>query len=268
VKIPFKNYIPFWLGKKLRGGLQKTSGLYFSGKTVFCPFCNRTYRKFLPGGYHFPVLQEKQVIGGGYRLNNVCPRCYSIDRHRLVYLFLTKKMNISVSRLKIFHVAPEGCLRIFLSGLPNIDYTSGVKYLEGYYYARMTNLVDITNLPFEEGIFDAVICNHVLEHIPDDKKALDEIYRILKPGGFAILQVPFSKILVNTIEDPSIVTPEGREQAFGQFDHVRIYGQDYRLRVESAGFTLKTYNPTTEKWFDDIEKYAINPEEDLFVAYK
>jgi len=268
MKVPFKKHIPFWLGKKLRGGLQKFLGFYYQGNLFFCPFCNNNFRKLLPGGFNFPVLKEKKIIGGGYRENLICPRCYSKDRDRLIYLFLRNKTTIFKEKQKVFHVAPEGCLRTMLTSLPYIKYMAGVKYLEGYYYDRRTNLVDITCLPYEDDSFDAIICSHVLEHIHDDKKALHELYRVLKPGGFAILQVPISKSLEVTFEDPTVTSAEERERLFGQFDHVRIYGQDYEKKVENAGFILRLYNPVREKWSDDIEKYALNPDEDLFVAYK
>jgi SAM-dependent methyltransferase len=268
VNFPFKKYIPFWLGKKLRGALQKVSALFYSGTAVHCPYCQKSFSKFLPGGFDLPVLFEKEVVGAGYRTNNVCPRCYSLDRDRLIYLFLQEKTNMFSAKLSVFHVAPEGCIRALLTDLPNISYHAGVKYLEGYYYDRKTNLIDITNAPFGDDEFDVIICNHVLEHIPEDRKAMREIYRMLKPGGWAILQVPISKILKETFEDPSIVKPEDRERVFGQFDHVRIYGQDYQSRLENAGFIVKTHNPYRDKWPVDLKKFAINPDENLYIAYK
>ncbi len=268
MKSAIKKIVPFWLGRKLRGGYQKINGLLYSGDSYYCPYCKKSFRKFLPGGFDLPVLYEKQIIGAGYRNNDVCPRCYSLDRDRLVYLFLQEKTNIFSSPLKLFHVAPEGCLRAMLSDLPNILYVPGVKYLEGYYYARQTHLLDITAIPYEDESFDVIICNHVLEHIPDDARAIRELYRVLKPGGWAVLQVPISKILETTFEDPSVTDPESRERIFGQFDHVRIYGQDYKNRLENGGFMVKTYNPTKEKWKSNLAQYAINPEEDLYVAYK
>jgi len=264
----FKKIIPFWLGQRLRGGFQKVAALYYFGNRFYCPYCKKSFRKFMPGGSNLPVLFEKKVVGAGFRPNNVCPRCYSLDRDRLIYLFLQEKTSVFSSPQKIFHVAPEGCLRALLTSLPNINYISGVKYLEGYYYDRKTNFLDITQIPFTDEEFDIIICNHVLEHVPDDKKAIRELYRVLKPGGLAILQVPISKILPTTFEDSSVVTPEERERIFGQFDHVRIYGQDYNDRLENAGFTVQRYNPTREKWSVPFEKFAINPEEDLYVAYK
>lgn len=268
MKIPFKKYIPFWLAKKLRGAIQKVSAVFYSGTAYHCPYCQKSFSKFLPGGFDLPVLFEKQIVGAGYRTNNVCPRCYSLDRDRLIHLFLSEKTNIFTASLNVFHVAPEGCIRAMLTGLPNISYHAGVKYLEGYYYDQQTNLIDITSIPFKDDEFDVIICNHVLEHIPDDRKAMRELHRVLKPGGWAILQVPVSKILTETYEDFSVVKPEERERVFGQFDHVRIYGQDYPIRLSNAGFTVKIYNPYKDKWPVDLNRFAINPEENLYIAYK
>jgi len=268
MKLDVKKFIPFWLAKKLRGAYQKASALILRGDAYYCPYCRNSFRKFRPGGIDLPVIYEKQVIGAGYRLNNVCPRCYSLDRDRLVYLFLDQKTNIFSAPMKVLHVAPESCLRSILSQLPNITYDVGMKYREGFYYDRITNIIDITDLKFEDEIFDVIICNHVLEHVKDDLKAIGEFYRILKPGGWAILQVPISKISDTTFEDNSVVTPEQREKVFGQYDHVRIYGQDYPRRLENRGFTVKRHNPYKDQWPVELDKYAINPEEDLFIAYK
>jgi len=263
-----KDIIPFWLGRKLRGGYQKLLGLLYSGNRYYCPYCDKSFRKFLPGGFDIPVIYEKKIIGAGYRQNDVCPRCYSLDRDRLVYLFLKEKTTIFTSPVKVFHVAPEGCLRALLNTQPNILYVPGVKYLEGYYYARQTNLIDITSIPYENESFDIIICNHVLEHIEDDILAMKELYRVLKPGGWALVQVPISNILQVTFEDGSVKSPEERERVFGQFDHVRIYGQDYRNRLESVGFHVRTFNPYKDNVSFGNKNYAINPEEDLYVAYK
>jgi len=263
-----KKLVPFWLAKKLRGAYQKTSAFFLRGDAYFCPFCGNTFRKFRPGGIDLPVIYEKQIVGAGYRLNDVCPRCNSLDRDRLIYLFLSLKTNIFTAPLKVFHVAPEGCIRAVLSKLPNITYEAGMKYHQGFYYDQNTTLLDITHLAFEDESFDVIICNHVLEHIQDDLMAMGELYRVLKPGGWALLQVPVSKILQQTFEDPSVTSPEEREKVFGQFDHIRIYGQDYPVRLERMGFIVKRYNPYKDKWPVELDKYAINPDEDLFIAYK
>jgi SAM-dependent methyltransferase len=263
-----KKYIPFWLAKKLKGIYQKVSAFMLRGDTYFCPYCRNSFRKFRPGGFDLPVIYEKQIVGAGFRLNDVCPRCNSLDRDRLIYLFLANRTNIQTAPLRVFHVAPEGCLRAWLSSLPNLIYEAGMKYHQGFYYERNTRMLDITSLDFEDESFDVIICNHVLEHIPDDLKAMGELYRILKPGGWAILQVPISKVLEKTFEDTTVTSPDERERTFGQFDHVRIYGQDYTARLEKRGFVVKRHNPYRDKWQNDLDKYAINPDEDLFIAYK
>lgn len=268
MKFSLKKFIPFWLAKKLRGFYQKASAVILRGDTYYCPYCGYSFRKFRPGGIDLPVIYEMQIIGAGYRLNDVCPRCHSLDRDRLIYLFLSQKTNIFSLPQKVFHVAPESCIRAMLSQLPNISYEAGMKYHEGFYYDRSTNTLDITDLQFEDEEFDIIICNHVLEHVEDDLKAIGELYRVLKPGGWAILQVPISKILDKTLEDPAVKTPEQREKVFGQYDHVRIYGQDYQSRLERKGFIVKRQNPYRDNWTTDLDKYAINPEEDLYIAYK
>jgi len=268
MRFPGKKLIPFWLGKRLRGAWQKYLAFRYSGSNFICPFCGNSFQELLPGGFDFPVLKEKQVIGGGYRKNLICPRCFSTDRDRLIYVFLNEKTNLFTAPLTLLHVAPEGCLRALLMSLPNLDYKSGVKYYEGYYYDRKVNLMDVTNMPFESESFDVVLCNHVLEHIEDDERAIREIHRILKPGAWASLQVPISKILPTTFHDPSVTTPEKREEVYGQFDHVRIYGQDYPDILRNYGFTVKLYNPFTDDQIPGLEKYALNPEESLYIAYK
>jgi len=269
MKIPGKKLVPYWLGMKLRGVWQKFLAMQYSGSEYHCPYCGNSFRKFLPGGSDFSILIEKQMVGAGYRDNMLCPRCFSVDRDRLIYLYLKEKTNIFTAPLKVLHIAPEGCLRALLMSLPNIQYKSGVKYFDGqYYYDRKVNLMDVSDMPFEDGSFDVVICNHVLEHIENDAKAVSEIYRVLLPGAWAILQVPISRILQTTFHDPNAITPKQREEVYGQFDHVRIYGQDYPDFLNKHGFMVKKFNPFQDGFHEDLKKYALNPEESLFVAFK
>ncbi|TSA24510.1 MAG: SAM-dependent methyltransferase, partial [Bacteroidetes bacterium] len=181
---------------------------------------------------------------------------------------LKERTKVFSAALKILHIAPEGCIRALLMSLPNIEYRSGVKYYEGYYYDRKVNLMDLTSLPFEINSFDVVLCNHVLEHVEDDLKAMGEIYRVLKPGGWAILQVPIAEKLEETFYDPSVKTPDEREKMYGQFDHVRLYGKDYPRILERHGFTVRRYSPFDGVHQEDLKKYALNPDEVLFVATK
>ena len=268
MNIPGKKLIPFWLGKRLRGGWQKYLSFKYRGTDYYCPYCKNSFSKMLPGGTDLPVLKEKKIVGGGYRDNLVCPRCFSVDRDRMIYLYLTEKTDILTSPKKILHIAPEGSIRALLLSLPHIEYHDGIKYHEGYYYDRNVNILDVTQIPFEDNTFDVVICNHVLEHIVDDRKALSEIYRIMKPGAWAILQVPISLKLHDTFEDLSVTTPEEREKVFGQFDHVRIYGQDYPNLLEKRGFSVKRYSPFDETHQEELKKYALNPDEILYIANK
>lgn len=202
-----------------------------------CPLCGSRLKKFLPFGFTFPILTQKNVIGGGYRQNAVCPICGSFDRERLLYLYLLFKTNIFQKQTKLLHIAPEISLSSILKKKNNIDYLTADLHSKG----AMVQM-DVTEIQYPDSTFDAVICNHVLEHIIDDRKAMSELFRILKPGGWGILQVPLSLSLEKTYEDYSISTPSEREQAFGQCDHVRIYAKDYYDRLEEAGFQVNQFN--------------------------
>ncbi len=268
MKSKIKKIIPFKIGKKIRGIWQRTQAVYYYGNKYECPFCGNTFRKMLPGGYDLPVIKEKQIIGAGRRANCICPRCYSTDRDRLIYLYLKNSSSIFTNQLDVIHIAPSGSLVALFSSLKNINYQSGVKYHEGFYYSKDITLIDITKLSFKDQSFDVIFCNHVLEHIHDDRKAMSELYRILRPGGWAILQVPISNILDKTYEDPNITGSKEREVYFGQFDHVRIYGKDYTNRLEESGFKIQEVKPAIEWKENNIDKYAINKEEVLFIASK
>lgn len=270
-KQKIKRLIPFWLGKKLRGTYQKILGVVYKGNTYYCPYCQHSFRKMLADGEKLSVIDKYQIIGAGFRENCTCPRCYAKDRDRLIYLYLEKKTNIFTQSLRLLHIAPEAWLKELFQSLPNIHYTNGVKDAEsmGYYYDRRTRDLDITDLEMKDNFYDVVICNHVLEHIIDDRKAMQEIFRVLKPGGWAILQIPYSEVLENTFEDKSILSPTERKMTFGQFDHVRIYGKDYSERLTNVGFRVERYNPKNESLEpDSLLKYALNKDEDLFIAHK
>ena len=191
----------------------------------------------------------------------LCPVCGTVDRGRLLYLFLVNKTDIFEKPKKLLHVAPEVCLQDILRSKANIDYlTADISQ------KNVMIEMDITDIQFPDESFDAIICNHVLEHIIDDGKAMSELYRTLKPGGWAILQVPLSLTLKNTYEDASITTEAAREQAFGQNDHVRIYAADYKDRLTHAGFTVEVF-----KWVDEAENFGgrrnlfgLNEDESVF----
>lgn len=264
-----KKLVPFKVGVKLRGGWQKMMGFYFMGSSYYCPYCKHWFRKLLPGGQQHAVITKYQIIGSGYRKNAVCPRCYSTDRDRLLYAYLTK-IGFFESKLKVLHVAPEGSLRAYIKQNSQIQYVTGDKQTDGYtdyYYERGITKLDLIQLPFEDEAFDAIICNHVLEHIIDDNQAIRELFRVLKKNGWAILQVPFSPHLTKTYENQSITQPKDREQHFGQFDHVRIYGLDYSDRLIAEGFKVSVIHLTLEE-FPELSTFAVNPQEPIFVGEK
>jgi SAM-dependent methyltransferase len=202
---------------------------------------------------------------GGYRYA-LCPKCYSTDRERLIYWCITKKSNIlnSSKNIRLLHIAPEKNLQKILKSFSNIEYVSGD-------FNPLINcdvILDITDIKFKDNFFDVIICNHVLEHVKDDQKAMHELFRVLKPKGIAILQVPISKTARETFGDFSMTTPEGREKYFGQKDHVRIYGQDYKNRLESVGFKLDLYGINKGLSIKEIKRLGLNQEEILYVCQK
>ena len=157
----------------------------YASPELYCPFCERYSTEFLPTGLDIPVLKEKNVVSGGYRLNATCSNCGSIDRERLIYLYLRNKSQLFYNNLKILHVAPEANLQKVLMAQPNIEYLSA----DISSPLAMVQM-DITDIKYEDNSFDVVICNHVLEHIPDDRKAMGELYRVLKPGHHSVISVP------------------------------------------------------------------------------
>ena len=171
-----------------------------------------------------------------------CPGCGSVERHRILWLYLQRETDILTEPRSILHLAPEGVLAAVLQR-HNIDYVSGD--LEP---GRAMEVMDITALPRPDDTFDAVLCNHVLEHVPDDGAAMREIHRVLRPGGLAIMQHPIDTSRAETFEDPDIVAPDARMQAYGQEDHVRLYGRDFADRLVTAGFTI-----TMRRYLDELD---------------
>lgn len=262
-----KNITPPFIGSLIKKTWLRVRGIYYAGDQYHCPVCHHSFRTFLSGGFDLPVITEKQIVGAGYRVNDICPLCQSTDRDRLVYLFLKYKTDLLTEPNTLLHVAPEPALYRKLKRLKNLHYFPVTKYQEGLYYSDHIPSADLLDLSFEGETYDWVICNHVLEHIEDDKKAMNEIFRILKPGGKALLQVPISFEMEKTYENPEIRTKEDREQHFGQFDHVRIYGKDYVQRLEAVGFEVSAITQENElNDIDNLEKYAVNPKEKLFLC--
>ncbi len=215
------------------------------------PINNKSYRKFLPYGHE------------NIRENALAPGTLSLERHRLLWLYLKKETPFFTEHLKVLHFAPEQAFYKRFRNLKNLDYST-------------TDLnspladvkADICNLPFDDNTYDFIICNHVLEHIVNDHQAMKELYRILKPGGTAILMVPYDVKRDKTFEDNSITDPKERAKIFGQYDHVRIYGQDYFDRLEAVGFQVDAIPYTTHFSEKEIERYRLPKGEVIPVCRK
>ncbi|HMO63326.1 MAG TPA: methyltransferase domain-containing protein [Ferruginibacter sp.] len=242
----------------------KLNVLRYRGSRYTCPFCGYTAKRLAPTGFDMPVLTEKKVVGGGLR-EAACFKCTATDRERLVYIYLKEHTALleKPEQLSALHIAPEKNLSKFLLQQQLRQYVCGDLFTPGYKYASHVQNMNILNIPYPDNHFRLVICNHVLEHIEEDSKAMKELYRVLQPGGTAILQVPVSTISANTYEDFSITTPEGRANAFGQFDHVRIYGRDYSQRLQQAGFIVNTINISNQ-----YPSLGLHPGEDLYIGSK
>lgn len=262
IKTVAKNLIPEPLWPPVRRAAKTL--LYF-GFNYQCPLCGSRLRKLQPHGIDFPVLREQEVVGGGRREQAACPVCGSTDRERLVYLYLEHVLGIRRQSWRLLHVAPEPSLSRRLARLSNLNYLTAD--ISG---RNVMEQMDITAIDYDDAHFDAIICNHVLEHIIDDRKAMRELYRVLKPGGWAILQVPMSQRLSETLEDLSITTEADRERVFGQKDHVRIYAADYQDRLASVGFEVTAFEWwTAGEPFGGIgNRYGLLNHEKLFVAKK
>ena len=235
------------------------------GSRLECPFCGWRFRRFRPSGFHYPVIIEKQVIGGHWHRDNVCPRCMSNARERLAYLYLKDRTSLFEQPARLLHVAPEPQLASALKRSPNIKYVGSDLFAGPGVMSRF----DIQKTPFADQTFDVIICNHVMEHVSDDSVAMGEIHRILKPGGWAMLQVPIALALDRTIEDPTATTDQQRIDRFGQEDHVRLYSRgDYVQRLEAAGFAVTADRYPLTLGSDKVERFGLVEEEEVFICSK
>jgi SAM-dependent methyltransferase len=225
--------------------------LALKGSRYTDPIDGQSFRTFLPYGY------------GTQRNNVLSPSTLSLERHRLLWLYLKNETDFFSKPIKLLHFAPEQAFYNRFKKQKNLTYTT--TDLE----SPLADVkADICNLPFEDASFDWILCNHVLEHIPDDTQAMQELYRILKPGGVAVLQIPQDLNRAVTFEDDSITDEKERAKIFGQYDHVRVYGRDYFDKLRSIGFKVDEVNYTNTLSKEQVEKYRLAPGEILPVCYK
>lgn len=222
----------------------------YRGNKYYCPVCEKSFNQFLSG----PDESRK---------NSKCPGCGSLERHRLLWLYLKDKIQIEKQNVSLLNIAPDYAIQSRLKRLKNINYLS-IDLDSDLAMEKQ----DLTRLSFTDNSFDAILCYHVLEHVEDDKKAMKELFRVLKPAGWAIIQTPIEKNREKTFEDFSITSPEERKKVFGQSDHVRIYGLDYIDRLKNAGFVVKVDNYINQLDDDEINKYLLDRDEDLYFCTK
>jgi SAM-dependent methyltransferase len=215
----------------------------------YCPICESEVQGFLPHG-------------DPPRDNARCPGCGSLERHRLDWILFRDHTDLFDGSPKtMLHVAPEKCLVPRLRSIPNLAYvTADLNPSKGML------CMDLTHIKLPDDVFSIIYCSHVLEHIPDDRKAIAELYRVLKPGGWAVLQVPLSAAKTN--ENPAIVDPEERKEHFGQHDHVRRCGPDYIERMRAAGFSARPIGATEIVKASDCDRMGIQTGRVIFFCTK
>ena len=228
---------------KLSYLFNKVAPILLKGDQVEDPINGKTYSRFLPYGYGGTVKRK----------NALSPQTLSLERHRLLWLYLKQRTNFFEKNRKMLHVAPEQCFYKLFRKMENLDYTTADLN------SPLADVkMDLHNIPFDDNSFDVIFCNHVLEHVENDRQCMAELFRVLKPAGFAILQSPVDITRKETYEDPSIIDPDEREKHFWQKDHVRLFGLDYKDRLEEAGFKVKVDDFIESFTADQIERYRIS----------
>ena len=233
----------------------------------YCCICNDNFASFIPykGWKNVPVLMTALDVVGSDAKQFTCPKCYSHDRERHLFLYFQKLGLISkLHKSDILHFAPE----------PEFGKIIGAqqprRYVKCDLFPNALDIekVDITNIPFDSNSFDFVFANHVMEHVGEDIKALSELFRILKKGGLAILQTPYSKKLMSTWSDPGINNDFAKLNAYGQEDHVRLYGSDIFDRFQSTGFVSRVcfHNKVLQEI--DAVRFGVNIQEPFFLFEK
>ncbi|MBP3482601.1 MAG: methyltransferase domain-containing protein [Alistipes sp.] len=248
-----KRFIKFILNALPRPLLQRAAsfgvpllGLFYIGRGRECPVCGCRRRKFLPYGYVIP------------REDALCPRCLSLERHRLLWLWLERETDIAKGDKRLLHVAPEVSL---MRRLKRIYAGNDDMYVTADLESPLAKMhFDIQNIPLEEGFADIVICNHIMEHVADDRRAMREIHRVMRTGGWGIILSPVELSRAETFEDDTISDPAERTRIFGQYDHRRIYGRDYTDRLREAGFEAEAIDYAATFTPEERTKYALSDE--------
>jgi SAM-dependent methyltransferase len=225
--------------------------VFYLGNRVECNICHRHYRRFLPYGYVKP------------RKNALCPHCLSLERHRLMQLYLHERTSFYTAAPRVLHVAPELCF------IKRFEALLGDRYTTADLESPLAKVkMDVQAIPFPDNTFDVVFCNHILEHVESDLTALRELCRVLKPGGWGIVQSPVNRGRTVTYEDPTIVTPEERTRHFGQHDHLREFGADYAQRLARGGFDVVEDDYVRALSPETVRRHALPANEIIYLVRK
>lgn len=245
------NIVPRPLLIRLSYLIRPILAFFLKGNTFTDPIDGKSFKTFLPYGY------------GNQRNNVLSPSTLSLERHRLLWLYLKNETNFFSAKLKVLHFAPEQAFYKRFRKMSNLDYvTTDLN-------SPLADVkADICNLPFKENEFDIILCNHVLEHIPNDTKAMQELYRVLKVDGMGVFQIPQDLNRKNTFEDDSITDKKERAKIFGQYDHVRVYGCDYFDKLRRIGFKVEEVDYTASLSAEVIENFCLAKGEIIPVVYK
>ena len=235
------------------------------GERFHCLFCGYHGGRFLAAGSRSARMQALGAVGIGRRANARCPRCGSSDRARLLMLYFRHRTDLLTAPQRVLHMAPDAHVARALKACPTLDYTCGSIVPTDFAEFEAIK-VDVTAIPFPDAAFDVVICNRVLQQVPDDRKGRAELLRVLKPGGWALIQAPVAMGLDTTDEDMTIDSPSERRARFGAHLHFRLYGRDYARVLESAGFRVNATSLSQDRWVHNAEQQAVNPDERLYVA--
>ena len=250
------NLIPRPVLQRVAEWIVPVVGLLYLGKGKQCPLCGCQRRKFLPYGYVTP------------RENALCPNCLSLERHRLLWLWLVRESDIGRGAMalpKMLHIAPEVAL---MRKFKKMYASTPDRYVTADLESPLADMhFDVQQIPLEAESFDAIICNHIMEHVEDDGKALRELYRIMRRGGWGVIVSPVELEREKTLEDDTITDPAERTRIFGQYDHRRIYGRDYAARLREAGFEVYDIDYKNELSKAEQELYAL-PAAHLYIVCK
>ena len=247
------NKLPRPLLIRLSYPFKLVAPLLYKGDKVECPVCEKSFSKFL--SYGSDVAHRENVL---------CPYDLTLERHRLMWLYLKDESNFfTAEKLDVLHIAPEQCFHKKFKKQTNLNYLTGdlVSPIADIHF-------DLHDIPLEDNRFDVVFCNHVLEHVEDANQCIKELYRVMKPGGWGIMQVPLDYTREITYEDPSITSPEEREKHFWQKDHVRLFGNDYPEWFKKVGFEVETFDVNQKYAPELVRRYRLIEKEMIYIVSK